>query len=73
MFLNQTYHSEQGDGDGFISDATANLNMSQANKPIKPFKKYQNMEWQMVHGKLETVNMIVQTENNTHCMLFFLI
>lgn len=49
--FNQTYNSEQDDGDGFMSDAKASLNMSRGGRPIKPLQKYQDMEWNTVGGR----------------------
>lgn len=40
-FSIQTDHYDQDDGDGFTSDATANLSMSRL---IKPLQKFQDME-----------------------------
>ena len=38
-------------GDGLMSDATANLNMSRGGRPIKPSQKYQDMDWIKLQGK----------------------
>ncbi|CAN7139757.1 unnamed protein product [Brassica rapa subsp. narinosa] len=38
-------------GDGLMSDATANLNMSRGGRPIKPSQKYQDMDWIKIQGK----------------------
>ena len=40
--------NEQDDEREYINDATANLNMSRDGKPIKPFQKFQDMEWKTV-------------------------
>ncbi|XP_018448228.1 uncharacterized protein LOC108819674 [Raphanus sativus] len=50
-FHYQTELNVQDDGDGFMSDATANLNMSRGGRPIKPLQKYQDMEWNTIRGK----------------------
>ena len=42
--FNQTDHYEQDDGNGIISDATANLDMSRGRRSIRPLKKFQDME-----------------------------
>ncbi|CAN6909384.1 unnamed protein product, partial [Brassica oleracea] len=51
LLVNQIDHNEQDDGDGFMSDATANLTMSQSGRLIKPFQKFQDMEWKTVRRK----------------------
>lgn len=38
-------------GDGLMSDATANLNMSRGGRPIKPSQKYQDKDWIKIQGK----------------------
>ncbi|CAN7040164.1 unnamed protein product [Brassica oleracea var. botrytis] len=43
--------NEQDDERGYMSDATANLNMSRGGRPIKPLQKFQDMEWKTVRGK----------------------
>ncbi|CAN7106134.1 unnamed protein product, partial [Brassica rapa subsp. narinosa] len=43
--------NEQDDERGYMSDATANLNMSRGGRPIKPVQKFQDMEWKTVRGK----------------------
>ena len=41
---NQIAHIVQDDGEGSMSEATANLNMSRGGRPIKPLQKFQDME-----------------------------
>ncbi|KAL0875099.1 hypothetical protein Bca101_024804 [Brassica carinata] len=43
--------NEQDDERGYMSDATANLNMSRGGRPIKPLQKFQDMEWKTVRGR----------------------
>ncbi|CAN6826452.1 unnamed protein product [Brassica oleracea] len=43
--------NEQDDERGYMSDATANLNMSRGGRPIKPVQKFQDMEWKTVRGR----------------------
>ncbi|CAN6880659.1 unnamed protein product [Brassica oleracea] len=43
--------NEQDDERGYMSDATANLNMSRGGRPIKPLQKFQDMEWKTVREK----------------------
>ncbi|XP_033134634.1 uncharacterized protein LOC117127885 [Brassica rapa] len=50
-FSNQIDYNEQDDGDGFMSDATANLTMSRGGRLIKPLQKFQDMEWKTVRGR----------------------
>ncbi|KAF2541850.1 hypothetical protein F2Q68_00031568 [Brassica cretica] len=48
---NQIAHIVQDDGEGSMSEATANLNMSRGGRPIKPLQKFQDMEWKTVRGR----------------------
>ena len=41
----------QDDEDGVMSDAMANLNTSRGGRPIKPFQKYQDMDWNTIREK----------------------
>ncbi|CAN7111874.1 unnamed protein product [Brassica rapa subsp. narinosa] len=43
--------NKQDDERGYMSDATANLNMSRGGRPIKPLQKFQDMEWKTVRGR----------------------
>ncbi|KAF3575719.1 hypothetical protein DY000_02031926 [Brassica cretica] len=43
--------NEQDDERGYMSDATANINMSRGGRPIKPVQKFQDMEWKTVRGR----------------------
>ena len=68
LLVNQIDHNEQDDGDGFMSDATANLTMSQSGRLIKPFQKFQDMEWKTVRRKGKQgrqVNKVVEAAYTT--------
>ncbi|KAF2598707.1 hypothetical protein F2Q68_00012320 [Brassica cretica] len=48
---NQIAHIVQDDGEGSMSEATTNLNMSRDGRPIKPLQKFQDMKWKTVRGR----------------------
>ncbi|CAN6842559.1 unnamed protein product, partial [Brassica oleracea] len=51
LSVTQIACNEQDDERGYMSDATANLNMSRGGRPIKPVQKFQDMEWKTVRGR----------------------